>query len=1424
MKLRKKIGLKMLLNVLAIFGVGIIAFSVTSCGTGVDAKVIDNMVQKGNGADFGGGLTMENLIKQALTDDAASTDLKRNVTNKILYQWYYNNKESNTLRDRQQFKDNWDKWVDDAKYSYDEAVKSAKSSNSNNWKFYFQQQTLDPIAADGKQKNPVTGDTESPKDTYIRDFLTSNIRQEFEKKVFDTNYFGMKKQTAGSTVTNYSLNSEVMAPISNTTDMDSKLLAHPELWQTIDFYPKAKKSYNPAIDLDWQYAYFQHIAFLEYTLSAKPVVASMVLWKGADDEGKFKQIYNVTDDTTNSNGRVPADAKLNYKFPIFNNTKFSNYIKDGFGGATPSYFFENNESGISPQGTKLVNIPTGGSRSAYGDDAATLIKVNLGTDVFTTLDVTFGATVSDLWQSKDNAISSASGINNIQIPLYNQANILPSENNILKNFLFTDTIAPTASNANPLPTEFKPVAQVLGKTYDQSGVVTGQTYAAAGGQLDQKITVGTDNKVHAELFNHSSDYYKEGYTDIVSAFQLSEKSSTTPLPYVLIRERSGGDDATGGVHMIGLDGTGYLSKASSTGFNTTALNSDPWSQLRENDILKYRALTSEWGDTRYATGFNFTDTDVKTYFNNNFETLVLQVASKMNGITRDGLDLQADYDSAVTTGMGKDIFELPSQHTSALWASLFAITQKIDAIGIYKTVIKNIDESYGKLKAFNSTESANLHSQGEGAPSAAVNNQTIYHTYDVYKNGLTSRFSFSAYTDTSANYKEALNRTIFPEQLTLLAPIQNLDNPFVTDIYDADAIDISDLYDDLIDGVDVSNFIAKINDSIVAKPTSKSDLAFYSEYIYTRMEEANVLINNFANTTNLPGSIFINAYKSYLTNGFNFLDANGKYSDQTTIDSSNNFSFPELQQVLASNYYISGVESYDKLSDFDIDVATAFATTDNLADITFKRWKAEKERDAGWGYSTSDGYSTKKLDYFKTIASIKYLLTKESNQTFNPKNFIDFQISKMSYARKYNFLWRTGDSIDYQDNALNGNDFGTVTPYVGATPANTNALNLYKFKQNFNDIHESRLTGVNTGLTSEDTANASFVETSENMKFAKTSAGDSLVGYRGMNEGSTGLTNFQGSALNDKFIAANPYKGPQTDSNAFRGSLYHLTAIGPYIDIKNNKYYTNPANPGSGTDITMTVRNADWFKNTITGYIYNNRTNSSNIATMTTTIGNSIPNFSEIKSEVESNYDIYTGSIGSSYSQDRQAQGFITSITDPLYYSAGLDPYDPTCSNTNFADLHFEWNGADSPLCNQFFTGINGADGPRELINPDNSGSGLASTLFYEETGSTNNTSRVMFEQIRNTDFYYFNSATNEYSKPSTDAEYADVWNHLISTFKESLIYNMIYSASVDYSIAAQSEALVRKISTANGKLVVYDRRLNDGLGYNWVKNYKEKN
>jgi hypothetical protein len=102
-------------------------------------------------------------------------------------------------------------------------------------------------------------------------------------------------------------------------------------------------------------------------------------------------------------------------------------------------------------------------------------------------------------------------------------------------------------------------------------------------------------------------------------------------------------------------------------------------------------------------------------------------------------------------------------------------------------------------------------------------------------------------------------------------------------------------------------------------------------------------------------------------------------------------------------------------------------------------------------------------------------------------------------------------------------------------------------------------------------------------------------------------------------------------------------------------------------------------------------------------------------------------------------------------------------------------------LKDQFFDGINSADGERELVNPNSGMVGLNPTVFYEGTPyySTSCT-RFLFEQIRNADFYVGTPGEATFHAPATKEEYTTVINNLINKYGLSLVLNMIYDASVN--------------------------------------------
>jgi hypothetical protein len=75
--------------------------------------------------------------------------------------------------------------------------------------------------------NPATLKKESPKDTYVRYQMYENIRNDFNSKVFQTNYFGLKKQDDTTFNSDYSLSSKVQK-LTGTADVDNILMQNPD--------------------------------------------------------------------------------------------------------------------------------------------------------------------------------------------------------------------------------------------------------------------------------------------------------------------------------------------------------------------------------------------------------------------------------------------------------------------------------------------------------------------------------------------------------------------------------------------------------------------------------------------------------------------------------------------------------------------------------------------------------------------------------------------------------------------------------------------------------------------------------------------------------------------------------------------------------------------------------------------------------------------------------------------------------------------------------------------------------------------------------------------------------------------------------------------------------------------------------------------
>jgi hypothetical protein len=95
-------------------------------------------------------------------------------------------------------------------------------------------------------------------------------------------------------------------------------------------------------------------------------------------------------------------------------------------------------------------------------------------------------------------------------------------------------------------------------------------------QGDETVDERAEYIPHAEVFNNNIDLYTDGYVATLNAYQPSAS-----VPCMLIRERSGGDKGTGGVHFIAIDGYSHIASA-----DTRTIRE------KTNDVLKVRCLAN----------------------------------------------------------------------------------------------------------------------------------------------------------------------------------------------------------------------------------------------------------------------------------------------------------------------------------------------------------------------------------------------------------------------------------------------------------------------------------------------------------------------------------------------------------------------------------------------------------------------------------------------------------------------------------------------------------------------------------------------------------------------------------------------------------------------------------------------------------------
>lgn len=283
---------------------GLLATVLTSCSK---SKIDDDLKIDLNDS----GLFVKTKdFRKALTNALASSKtwatFKTALADELVYQWYVDrastSKDSKDKNNR--FRDNLDEWNYQIDEDYKDKVDEYKSKYGSNHKFYLQNELLS-----------AHGGTE---ESYKHEQLVAKVKADFVSNVFDKSYFGLAKASKPSNEGEAQY-PHIFTDIESSIDLDD--LKNPESWSRLGFYAKANPSFPVnklentnllAKDPDGDYAIIQNFVFNRWFKTEKPFFSAAALFKyskPAKSEQKMSNIYNVNAAT------VPDDP--NETFPFF---------------------------------------------------------------------------------------------------------------------------------------------------------------------------------------------------------------------------------------------------------------------------------------------------------------------------------------------------------------------------------------------------------------------------------------------------------------------------------------------------------------------------------------------------------------------------------------------------------------------------------------------------------------------------------------------------------------------------------------------------------------------------------------------------------------------------------------------------------------------------------------------------------------------------------------------------------------------------------------------------------------------------------------------------------------------------------------------------------------------------------------------------
>lgn len=1352
---------KLFLTVTGLFGMGaVVAPIVTGCSDSMsDLKIVG----RGDGSYFASAegfadlsLSFTDQINNAMLNSSGYSAFKKQCANQLLYAWYKKIADSGN---NTEFKDNWTKWTKSVNDDYDKQVQNYKDNHGAKWKYYFQNEVLDP-----------NGGT---KDAWKYQQMISKVRDAFSDLVFANDYLGYTDNTTTETDGSPDLSSDVKT-------FTQAQFADATQWKNIDFFPKTNAQYNPNSpkDLDDVYARIQRETFKLWTDRDHPMSVAMSLWKYAEPSAGMHSIYSSEIPNNSSKSATNDDEKTlvpTYLVPAFPQYTGDTLNANGKFYNTMDYLIKNS-NGLDANG--ICTLP---GNTKYTDDSDTSMIVSAN-GVFGALDEYFAGSVAYLWDSVDQSPRIGDHFLN-----YNLSSTISEgvagDTDILNNFMFR-------SNDSRLYNAGVGTLTTLGTNLANLGnyALNLDSRFVASGNGGTLVDSGGDDSFHSHIFTANSqtktDYYGDGiHADeggmqwVVNGLRLTTSDQTAgyTLPYVLVRDSFG-------VHLIGINGlygftgdgtpqTGFLLKDEPTAGDYG--NTSKMSQGRENLLLKAENLAQ---NHKYinSSGISISK-EMKTFFTSNMDDVIIQMAEdQATSLHKDEQgNNEVIFDDSI---FGMNDTDLATFYNMLSYGNEYFLLQ---------TMITDFTSATNKFYSGRVTQIGN----SMKARSTAFAKDTESNWSNCLSVAYPFGVSYIDYTTGTVNYSAGIsfdvtlfnnwtNRESFwsNSRFGTTLPIYNLKTDtwqasYGTNTSGADInTEITNVKGNFTTAIGTLNTAHNISKAYIAK----DDMGKWSEHLYPQWSDATKdnakvynnciyqAMNAYASDAGSTNAVKIKAMEKYAT-----ANSNGTIS----VDSS--YNIPQFSNDAAGNAVRNAITSFYYADKLFTDTTPISYYLGNTGSITTSDGYAELV-DTAYKQSFINKFTSPYSDDIVTLwtyIDTYCFLTKDSDA-----NLLKYLQTIIPYEKDADLIWLAEDD----------------THYNASFATETDTTKTYGWQANPYGWYDSvYLPNANVVDTPSDYVKNSVYYHCAPMLYGSSTL-DLAMGYVGLvSKDSTS------SAITDKLSKA----------------------------LFDNTYYTKT------TDDTGTTHTGGWVK-------YDNYSNKTSIEALKQWIIDAKNSINDIK-------DINTALMNANEDSD-----YVNYVYDPVNVSTFKDN-DPevTCDHP----IGSPGEGITMEVIKARLLGgqhtYTAKDGTQQVINYDKVlssgdykgwglnyyatqnaakvtnlftkfGSGSSTAELYNgsvtnpshaiETDDSNNTyARMRVIQLNNNDVQ---SLTNLKAAIGT------------ASTQDQMIALLAAQYASNSSQQSQSINDVIKAEYNGEKIVVFDRKFNDTLGTQWVKDWKATN